>query len=106
LRFPLWAQINHGRHAVGGNTSAEMEAIADLRFLHTGSQQIGTIDTNATMSTIEVDFAEPGMRIPIHQGPRRVRRHYFAFRCRYCSLSYRIKSQTGLSSGMMRAVRD
>src|SRR4051794_19437586 len=41
-KVPLRVPINRGRHAVGGSTSAEIEAVADLWFFHTGSQQIGT----------------------------------------------------------------
>jgi hypothetical protein len=67
----IQAQINRDQCAVGGNTSIEMKAVADLRSSHAGSQQVGAIDTDTTTPVIKVDFAEPGMRIPIHQVSRR-----------------------------------
>src|SRR3954451_939991 len=70
LRHPI--QINRDRHAVGGNTNVEMKAVANFRSSHTGSQQIDTIDTDTPLTpVIKVDFAEPGMGIPIHQVSRR-----------------------------------
>jgi hypothetical protein len=68
LRYPT--QINRDLHAAGGNTNVEMKAVTNLRSSHTGSQQVDTIDTDTTTPVIKVDFAEPGMRIPIHQVSR------------------------------------
>jgi len=65
------AQIHCGRYTISGNASVETETVANLRSPHTGSQQVGTIDTNTTIPIIEVDFAEPGMCVPIHQVSRR-----------------------------------
>jgi hypothetical protein len=48
------------------NISADMEAVADLRRPHTGSQQVDTINSNAAILVIEFDFTESGMRIPVH----------------------------------------
>jgi hypothetical protein len=36
--YNIWAETNRDRYAVGGNTSAEMEAVANQRRFHTGSQ--------------------------------------------------------------------
>jgi hypothetical protein len=63
------APIHCGRYTIGSDASVEMETVANLRSPHTGSQQIGTIDTNTTIPIIEVDFAEPGMCVPIHPTP-------------------------------------
>jgi hypothetical protein len=48
------------------NISADIKAVADLRRFHTGSQQVGTINSNMAILVIEFDFTESGMRIPVH----------------------------------------
>jgi len=93
-----WAKIYCGYHTIGGNASAEIKAIADLWYPYTSSQQVGTIDSDATTPIIKVDFTEPGMCIPIYQISRCAWSHHSI----HCCLSVRDLTQSRPGRAVIR----
>ena len=77
----IWAQIYYSYHTVGGDASVEMRVIADLWYPYTGSQQVGTIDSDTTTSIIKIDFTESSMCIPIYQISRCAWSHHSVHCC-------------------------